>query len=145
MTPYSKIFENFTQKIQDYTINNLFKTDINKFESYCLQFLRSARTKFKQCSKDLSNFSDTDMQFLIDLDESEIEILACLTAIEWLEREIKNINDMRLGLNDSDFKRYQEANNFKQKESLRNNMHETVDKLIVEYTWYNPNYSPFGK
>jgi hypothetical protein len=137
MTPYSNINERFLSKVQDYTLDKLFKASITNFEAYLLQFLKSARTKFRQCKTNLKDYDDNLGQFNQVLSEDEEEILAVLMEIEWLNREVKNVTDMRMGLSDSDFKRYSEAQNLASKQSVYNQTVELVDRMIVEYTFYN--------
>jgi hypothetical protein len=56
---------------------------------------------------------------------------------EWAEKETNNILDMRMALSNSDFKRYAESNNLKEKKDLWQTHIERADKLMVEYSLEN--------
>ena len=47
------------------------------------------------------------------LSQEEEEILSTLMTVEWINRETNRLLDIRMGLSDTDFKRYSEANNLK--------------------------------
>lgn len=140
-TTYTQIFEIFATKIQDYTLDTLFTSSVTNYENYLLGFLKSAITNFNKCTQDLTNRDDIAKVFNITLTGLEQEILACQMTVEWMGKEIKNIRDMRLGLNDGDFKRYAESQNLKAKIDLQNQMIETVDKKIVEYGYLSYDFT----
>lgn len=134
-TPYQNIFGRFSVKIQDYTLDDLFNSSIEAYESYLLGFLKSAIPKFSNCKANLLDRDDTLKTFNVKLSEREEEILATLMQAEWADKETNNVLEMRLGLSNSDFKRYAEANNLKAKMELRDSLIERADKMIVEYTY----------
>lgn len=136
-TPFQAIYSRFSIKVQDYTLDQLFQSDVKSYEAYIKGFLLSAIPKFSKCKSDLSDRNDDAQFFNRQLTESEQEILSILMQVEWAEKEVNNVVEMRLGLSNSDFKRYAEANNLKAKMDLRDSLIERADKLIVEYTYNN--------
>ena len=137
-TSYSNIFERFAIKVQDYTLDKLYASSVTAWEDYLLGFLKSGIAKFiPKCKQDLTNRTDASKTFGITLTEIEEEILAGLMEIEWMEKETKNIRDMRLALNDTGaMRRYAESANLSAKEDSLINLKERVDKMIVEYSYY---------
>lgn len=136
-TPFSLVFERFQNKIQDYTIDQLYKQSVDIYESYLIVFLKSALTKFFGCKINLSDRDDAAKIFNSNLTEKEQEILACLMVVEWAEKETNNIMDMRLALSNSDFKRYAESQNLKEKRDLLQMHVERADRLMIEYSLEN--------
>ncbi|MCR8641540.1 hypothetical protein NV379_02620 [Paenibacillus sp. N1-5-1-14] len=132
-TPFSKVFERFQQKIQDYTIDEIYTLSIDSYEDYLTGFLKSSVVKFFHCANDLTNRNDTAKFFAADLSELEQEILAHLMLIEWLEKETNNIVEMRLALSSDDWKRYAESQNLKEKSLLKDKSTETADHLKMQY------------
>ncbi|KAF6565446.1 hypothetical protein G9G63_09825 [Paenibacillus sp. EKM202P] len=133
MTPYSKIFERFQSKIQDYTIDEMFLNSIEDYEFYLTGFLKSGLVKFNYCKNDLSDRDEENRSFTADLTELEQEILSQLMLGEWFEKEVNNILDMRLAISSSAWKRYSESQNFKEKAVLRDKAIERADSLMMQY------------
>lgn len=133
MTPYSKIFERFQSKIQDYTIDEMFLNSIEDYEDYLTGFLKSGLVKFSYCKNDLSDRDEENRRFAADLTELEQEILSQLMLGEWFEKEVNNILDMRLSISSSDWKRYSEYQNFKEKAVLRDKAIGRADALMMQY------------
>jgi hypothetical protein len=133
MTPYSKIFERFQGKIQDYTIDEMFLNSIEDYEDYLTGFLKSGLVKFSYSKSDLFDRDEENKYFAADLTELEQEILSQLMLGEWFEKEVNNILDMRLAISSSDWKRYSESQNFKEKAVLRDKAIERADSLMMQY------------
>ncbi|KAA9007384.1 hypothetical protein F4V43_02535 [Paenibacillus spiritus] len=136
-TPYSKIYERFQQKIQDYTIDEIYVGSKDNYENYLFGFLKSALVKFYHCRKNLITRDETQREFSEDLTELEQEILAQLMLIEWMEKEVNNILEMRMALSSSDFKKYAESQNMKEKSSIRDKMIESADSMKMQYYLIN--------
>lgn len=136
-TPFQNIFVRFQGKVQDYFLDDLFISDIDSYELYLTSLLKSALTKFDNCKNNLSNRDDILMEFNSTLTEKEEEILSVLMLVEWLEKEVNNLLEMRLALSSSDFKRYAEANNMNAKRDLRDRTIERSEKLMTDYALLN--------
>jgi hypothetical protein len=124
----------------------LYALSLTLYEEYLTGFLKSAIPFFKRCSKDLSlsNRDDTTRIFTATLTEEEEEILSALMGIKWFEREVNRIMDIRLGLNNTDFKRASEAMNLKEKRERLKQLKEDADRLIVDYTYDNADLTTLG-
>nr|WP_145401465.1 hypothetical protein [Paenibacillus xylanexedens] len=135
MTPYVNIYERFSIKIQDYMLDEMFRESSDTYEDYIVGFLKAAVAKFTYCRKNLADRDEDIKCFNVTLSELEEEILAEMMKVEWMDKEVNNVLEMRLALNNSDFKRYAESNNLKAKMDLRDNIQERVNNLIVQYSY----------
>lgn len=140
-TPYSDIFNLFLTSIQDYRINKLYNQSVEQMENYLIPFLIKAITNFRKCKTDLEDRDDTNKVFNQTLSTDEKVILSNLMIFEWLTKEVNDILQMRLYLQDTDFKTYSQANNLREKRELLTTMKEMVDKQIVQYSYNNFDWS----
>jgi len=140
-TPYSEVFDLFLASIQDYRINRLYEKSVEDMENYLIPFLIKAITNFRKCKTDLEDRDDTNKVFNQTLSTDEKVILSNLMMVEWLTKEVNDILQMRLYLQDTDFKTYSQANNLREKRELLTTMKEMVDKQIVQYSYNNFDWS----
>ena len=140
-TPYSEVFDLFLASIQDYRINRLYEKSVEDMENYLIPFLIKAITNFRKCKTDLEDRDDENRIFNQTLSTDEKVILSNLMMVEWLTKEVNDILQMRLYLQDTDFKTYSQANNLREKRELLITMKEIVDKQIVQYSYNNFDWS----
>ncbi len=140
-TPYGDVFNLFLTSIQDYRINKLYSQSVEQMENYLMPFLIKAITNFRKCKTDLEDRDDTNKVFNQTLSTDEKVILSNLMIVEWLTKEVNDILQMRLYLQDTDFKTYSQANNLREKRELLTTMKEMVDKQIVQYSYNNFDWS----
>jgi hypothetical protein len=150
LTLFSDINQLALVSIRDYKIDKLFTTnDIATFESQMKGYLLKAIPKFTNCKYDLDSITDiTNSQFTNDLSLTEQTILSDLQVIEWLNSKILDITQLNLHLNDTDFKRYSEAQNLTAKMNTRNILRETINQDMENYSiknipwsdWMSGNY-----
>jgi hypothetical protein len=140
-TKYSEIYELFLSAIQDYRINKLYSQSVENAENYMKPFLIRAIINFSKCKKDLENRDDENQLFNETLTTEEKVILSNLMIVEWLTKEVNDILQMRLHLQDTDFKVYSSAQNLREKRELLTTMKEMVDKQIVQYSYNNFDWS----
>ncbi len=136
-TPYSSIFELFQSGLKDPVLDRLYEQSIDDYENYIQPFLLTAISEFTFCKQNLEDRDDELKQFNVTLTTTEKVILSKLMRIAWLEKEIHDINQMKLHLQDSDFKTYSEAQNLKEKKDLLIVEKELVDKHIGYYDLKN--------
>jgi hypothetical protein len=141
-TPYSEINELFLSGIQDYKIDRLFQSSTPSLvDDYILPFMTRGLINFKKCKKDLSNRDNMNKMFNITLDDEEKVILSNLMIVEWLNREVNDILQMKLHLNDTDFKLHSAAQNLKEKREHLYGLNELVHKQITQYGYNNLDWS----
>lgn len=141
---YSEIYSLFLSSIKDYKIDRLFKDNDDEgkqAEVYMKPFLIKGLVNFNNCKKNLENRDDTDQVFNDDLSTAEKVILSNLMLIEWLTKEVNDILQMKLHLQDSDFKTFSSAQNLREKSVHLNNTREVVDKQITQYGYNNLDWS----
>lgn len=145
-TAYSNIFERFAIGVEDYDLDALYSSSVDSYEVYLTGLLRKAIVKFSRCSTDISKTArdDTARVFTNTLTDYEEEVLANLMLIEWFTKEINRVEDMRMGLNSTDFKRYSEAQNLTAKTNRLKQLRIDVDGLIVDYTYDTADLTDLG-
>jgi hypothetical protein len=92
-----------------------------------------AITEFDNCTQDLTDRNDTTDTFNITLTDDEIKILVNWMIFYWFVREAQDITQFNLLLNDTDFRRFAEGQNLKEKSNY-------IDKLREMYTQKNVDY-----
>lgn len=137
MTLYSEIFELFQSGIKDPLLDKLYKSSVEAYENYLLPFLITAISEFTLCKQDLEDRNDTDKKFNITLTTNEKVILSKLMRKAWLQKEINDINQMKLHLQDSDFKTHAEDRNLKAKTELLVIETEMADRDVGKYDLKN--------
>ena len=136
-TSYSEIYNLFLSSIKDYKIDRLFESSIPDAEEYMKPFLIKGLINFDKCKKDLEDRDDERQVFNLVLSTEERVILSNLMVVEWLTREVNDILQMKLHLQDRDFQVFSSAQNLKEKVNHLNNTREIVDKQITKYGYSN--------
>ncbi len=146
MTPFSDIYDLFLVMVTDYKLDRLYDQSQDDFLTYLKGFLIPAITKFTNCKQKLSYGTDIDGidNFDNNLTDSEKNIIAELMSIQWLNKEINNVTQYNLHLNDTDFKHYAEANNLKEKVAHRDGLREIYNQDMVDYGMNNINWDAWG-
>lgn len=135
MTNVDSIYEVFLSKFDDYTWLVIDKDVIRKLMN---TYLKSSISKFKKtCRKEL-NFN-SDGNFTVELSDEEIEILAKLMLIEYLNPKIIKEENLRQNITTKDYNDFSKANLLKNLIALRNEYKYDVEFDISEY-----DYEEFG-
>jgi hypothetical protein len=132
-TPFTDIYDLFLTQIYDYKINQLYTISITDFETYLQGFLVNAIPKFKNCTKDLTDIDLTSGTFAATLTLEEKTILSDLMIVQWMVKEIQDVSQFQLKLNDTDFKHYAESQNLKEKSEYMNRIREIVNQNMTNY------------
>ena len=147
-TTYDEVYDLCLISIRDYKLDELYDASVPQFKIYLTGFLVRAIPKFTNCVSNLSDRNDTSQTFNITLTDKEKDILATLTSIEWMNKEIQDVNQFNLHLNDTDFKHYAEGQNLKEKSAFRDRQREVINQEMVDYglsgidwtSWGNGNF-----
>ena len=149
--PYSTIFNLFLSSIQDYNINQMYQNDTQNntqtMEQYIEPWLIKSIPNFTNCQYNLEDRDDVTMIFNpnntpnSDLGTDEQVILSNLMVIEWLKKQINDITQMNLHLQDTDFKTFAEGQNLTAKTNHKNETTEEVNNLMVRYGYKNLDFS----
>ena len=143
-TTYDEIYDLALVTLRDYNLDDLYASSPTNFKAYFKGFLIRAIPKFTNCQQDLSDRNDTTSTFNITLTDKEKDILASLTNITWVQKEIKDITQMNLHMNDTDFRHFSEAQNLDAKRKLWVHEREIVNQDMTDYGLSNVDWSAWG-
>lgn len=141
MTSYNVIFNRFSQKITDYKLLKLSDDDVQQM---MVGWLTSAISKFRRCENDLSLRDDEIQTFEIDLEDSEIEILALLMVSEWLEPQLNSELYVSQFFGGKEEKFYAQANQLEKLLTLKHTTDIKAQKLMRDYTYQKTIWSNRG-
>lgn len=145
ITPFTDIYDLFLSSIKDYNLDSLYITSPTDFYNYLQGYLIMSIPDFDNCVQDLANYSLTPVaQFNLTLSLAEKTILANIMIIKWMSRQINDVTQMNLHLNDTDFKHYSEAQNLTAKVNYRNDLREMVNQDMTKYGLKNISWSNWG-
>lgn len=138
-TPFSDVFDLFTQQIEDYRLIELYNGGAGEvnFNLYLLGFMTLAIPEFIGCTQNLSNRDDALKTFNFDMTEQNKKGLSKLMVKEWLGKEVKDILQMRWNITDRDFKHYSESQNLREKQSAYNMLNEECAQWLTSYQLLN--------
>lgn len=142
-TPFTTIFDQFSMFAKDYRLVALYNTSPSDYATYLSGWLIPAITDFKTCNQSLAYSSSS---FTATLTEENVKILALIMKKYWLKKEINDITQMNLHIQDRDFRTHSENANLKEKKDLYAQELEEVSQMLVDYglsdntlwtTWIN--------
>lgn len=139
-TKFSEVFDLFITKIKDWRLNSLFTESITDFENYLSGFLINAIPGFTVCNQSLS-YSLSTKEFLAELTMDNQVILAEMMVEKWLEKEIQDVNQMNLHLQDRDFKVYSESQNLREKSFHLDKVKEYNSQRMTTYSFNNVDWN----
>lgn len=134
-TNVSEVFEAFLSKVSNYEILSLTDQEV---EDELFPYLTSARTKFFRCKKDLNIVSDElsgELRFNALLHPFEIEILATLMVVEFINPALNSSEIIKPSLSDKEFKVYSQANHIRELRLLKRELKREASALITTYTF----------
>lgn len=144
-TPYSDINDLFITQVQDYRLIDMYTQDTLNYttnlDTYLLGFMILAIPEFSKCSQDLSLRDDVSGLFTETLTDANKKVLSKLMVKEWLQKEVKDILQMRLHVQDVDFKTFAEANNLTAKQSMLTMFKEECSQLLVDNYYQNNDWA----
>jgi len=136
-TSYSDVYDLFTVKIQDWKLEKLYAIDPDSFETVLHGYMVVSIPQFRNCDQSLAR-NDSMGVFIETLTEKNKNMLASIMVEKWLEKEVNDIRQMRLHVQD-DFKTYSEAQNLKEKAFHWSQVIELNSQALVDYSLDNNN------
>lgn len=132
-TSFDQVIDLALVTVDDYKLVKLYNQSQQGFQKWCDGFLLSAVPNFFQCRQSLE-YDTTTRQFVSDLTETEISILADLWVISWLLRETQNSAKINALLQTSgSFKTHAASQNLKEKSAYLDGLREKVYQKITDY------------
>lgn len=138
-TPYSDVFDYFLTHVKDWKLTELYKISPNDFETYLLGFMVTSIPLFTNCRQSLAR-NDETKEFVETLTEQNVDVLSSIMVEKWLEKEVQDVRQMSLNINDRDFKHYSEAQNLKEKSDQWGKIREKNSQMLVDYGFQDTTY-----
>lgn len=136
-TSFDEIIDLALVTVDDYKLGKLYNKSQVGFQSWCDGFLLSAVPNFFQCQQSLT-YDLSTRQFVSELTNMEISILADLWVIEWFKRETQDSTKINALLQTSgSFKTHAASQNLKEKGTFLDGLREKVSQKITNYLLQN--------
>lgn len=135
-TPYSVLYDSFLSKIEDPLYSDMTEVEAEKD---MIKLLNSAIVHFDYPKVDVFNKDDNTALFAETLSVYEIEILALLMKIQWLQRQINSIYNIKQRMNDKDFRQTSQANHLTSLLQLEKRTKEDIVNLTKKYSYKDMN------
>lgn len=136
-TSFDIIEDTALMVVDDYKLTNLYNSSLENFKGWCDGFLIKAIPNFYKCKQSLE-YDAVNRQFVSDLDNLEISILADFWVIEWMRRETQDSTKINVLLQTSgSFKTHATAPNLNAKNNYMNELREKVHQKIDAYLLQN--------
>lgn len=143
-TNYSEVNDLFMLQVTDYQLINLFTISETDFTTYVQGFMILAIPEFNNCTQNLNDRNDTTKTFNFQMNQDNIVLLAKLMVKQWLNKEVNNVNQMRLHIQDKDFKTFAEANNLNAKKLAYNMLREECSTDLTTYGYNHNNWAAWA-
>ena len=138
-TPFSKIYERATFRFSDY---DFFKFTEEDYESILEKYLKMAESDFvNTCLFDLKNKDEGNKEYIEDLDDESIEILALGIAYYWLSRKVINSDLLKNNISTKDYTFFSPANLLREMTVLRDDVKKEFKQKIIDYSYTHGNIS----
>ena len=135
MTSFDKVIDLALVTVDDYKFIKAMNLGEVVFNKHCDGFLVSAIPNFLNCKQSLDYNLET-REFVSDLTNMEISILADLWIIEWFEKETQDSTKINALLQPSGggFKTHAASQNLKEKSAYLDTLREKVSqKMLNDY------------
>ncbi len=132
---FSEIFDLFMVQVKDWRLQSLYESSTLDFEVYLSGFLMLSIPQFEEvCNQSLAH-NEESKEFTEVLTLDNKTILSKLMVEKWLEKEVQDVNQMNLHLQDRDFKVYSESQNLKEKSLHLDKTKEYNSQTMTVYSY----------
>ncbi|MEY8365741.1 hypothetical protein AALA22_08875 [Anaerovoracaceae bacterium 41-7] len=135
-TSYMTVYNRFLDKITDYFVFELSDEDTC---NYCHRLMLSALANISSFNHELE-IDEEAKCFTEELDNREIEYIACRMACEWVDPQINNTTLTRQYIGTKDEKFFAPSNLLKELKNLREDWVARTRKIRRDYTYENSDY-----
>jgi hypothetical protein len=133
-TTIDEIADLFLSGVQDYKITTIFTTSgSDAVNTYVEPWLLKSISEFTVCDQALV-YDKTTQSFSVDLTQRNQNILTQIMEKYWLKKEIQNVLQMNLFIQDKDFKTHSAAQNLKEKTELLVTVQESISQTLMDYS-----------
>jgi len=130
-TLYSVVFDAYLSQMTDPLYAELTPT---QSEADMIKILNRAIERFEYPKISLER-NDSTKTFIGTLGYSEIEIIARLMKLEWIERQLHDINTLRQKFSDRDFKITSQAAHLEALIKLKDSTEKTFFRIQKKYSY----------
>lgn len=132
-TPYKKLYSNLLPKFKSYKIPIMTEEEA---EEFLQDYITPASVKFHTCRTDLMMRDDEKKEFVNDLTDAEIDILANCMLIEYVDANcIRVPTVLKVQLSSSDFNTFSPSNFLKELVSMQEHYISINEALLSRYAW----------
>lgn len=136
-TPYEKIYNRFLQKITDF---NLSEVDDHSFDEMINGWLNSAVIRVRKCQHNLSLRDNETQEFVEDLSDLEIELLALGMVDAWVSQYLNSTELISQFIGGKEEKYYSQAAHIKELRDLKESNLLEMQKLHNYNTYLTNSY-----
>lgn len=156
-TRFEDIYDLALVVIQDYKLDNIYKTESEIFYTFMRGLLTVGIPDFNGCLNDLS-YNSEEIEFLNESGEpikrtvyffnneltlKEKSILSKIIVYNWFKNKVQDVTQFQLHLSTRDFQIKSEQANLKQKSEYLDKLKEDYLQEINEYQGANLDMLPF--
>lgn len=136
-TSFDMVEDRALMQVDDYKLTSLYNQSEERFKKWCDGFLVNAIPNFYKCRQSLEYNLET-REFVSDLSDFEVAILADFWVIEWFEHELQDSTKINVLLQTSgSFKTHAAAPNLNAKKNYIDGLREKVHHKIDQYIFSN--------
>lgn len=136
-TSYEIIYKRFLQKITDF---NLIEIDDYSLEEMLYGWLKSSIVRARTMNSDLSKRDDEVQEFLEDLTDLDIEILALGMVNSWLDQYLNSTENVLQFIGGKEEKFYSQSNHILELRALRSDICREMERLYTYDTYIDSDY-----
>jgi hypothetical protein len=145
MTESNEVYDLFLALINDHRLISLYQTSGSAvFYIYLEPWLLMAINEFSEVANQSLGYDLDTQVFTEELTAQNKIILAQIMTKYWLQKEVQDVLQMRLTLQDRDFKHYSEAQNLKEKKDLYSLKCEEIDLILNRYAYKNNDWETWN-
>lgn len=135
-TPYAKVYGRFLNKMTDF---NLAELDDYTAEEMLKSWLHSAIVNVRT-SSNLSARDDENAEFINDLTDIEIELLAMGMTMAWIDQYLNSTENVLQFIGGKEEKYYSQANHISELRAMREDLRLEMKRLHSYGTYKNSSY-----
>jgi hypothetical protein len=128
--------------VSDYKLDTIYITSgSSAFSNYLQPWLFFSIGEFETVCNQSLDYNAITQTFTETIAQQNKLVLAKLMIRYWLQKEVQDVLQMRLHVQDKDFKTFAEANNLREKQKLYNDKREELSQELMDYELKYNNWS----
>lgn len=141
----SDVFDLFLSRVNDYRLNTLYQSSGSfVFNTYLEPWLLDSIMDFDVCDQSLNyNATSGSSEGYFDetLSQTNKLVLSRLMIKSWMHKEIQDITQMNIFIQDHDYKTHSAAQNLKAKQDYLNVKQEEISQMLIDYSYKRNDWS----